>query len=296
MCLSWLVSTSYSFRTLSTGGKVFSRLLQMKTGTGPATESSVESEPASSSSLPALSRVELWKTVSRLERRAVELLTTDSDTEEAIKLLAESVILKRQDPFIALSESYGPALAENGTSSLSVDQMVADLKQAGVPPHLSSLAQQPPSSSPSSIPASSDTDGWALEQVDLSSTFSDVVTEKIRVKVSSSYDAAKSEPANGKFMFWYKVAIHNEGIEPVQVVARMWEIEKCGGEKEIVKGAGIMSSQPIIPAGDVFTYQSVCPLKVTPPRGKRILGSMAGAYSMAKGNMGQVTPVTPAIM
>jgi len=92
-----------------------------------------------------------------------------------------------------------------------------------------------------------------------------------------------------QFMFWYKVSIHNEGIEPVQVVARAWDIEKMNGEKETVKGAGIMSSQPIIPAGEVFNYQSVCPLKFEHvPKGKRFLGAMSGAYTMAKGNMGQV--------
>jgi uncharacterized protein affecting Mg2+/Co2+ transport len=52
-------------------------------------------------------------------------------------------------------------------------------------------------------------------------------------------------------------------------------------------GSGIMSTQPIIAPGDVFTYQSVCPLKVFPPKGKRMLGSMSGAYTMCKGNMGQ---------
>ena len=88
-------------------------------------------------------------------------------------------------------------------------------------------------------------------------------------------------------MFWYKVGIYNEGSEPVQIVARMWEIDKCRGDKEVVRGAGIMSTQPIIPPGDVFTYQSVCPLKVYPPKGKRVLGSMSGAYTMCKGNMGQ---------
>jgi uncharacterized protein affecting Mg2+/Co2+ transport len=112
------------------------------------------------------------------------------------------------------------------------------------------------------------------------------LAEKVRVKVSSFFDSEKSDPENGKYMFWYKVAIYNEGPEPVQIVARMWEIEKCKGDKEVVRGAGIMSTQPIIPPGDVFTYQSVCPLKVFPPKGKRLLGSMSGAYTLCKGNPG----------
>lgn len=75
----------------------------------------------------------------------------------------------------------------------------------------------------------------------------------------------------------------------MQVVARMWEIDKCIGEKEIVRGAGIMSTQPIISPGDVFTYQSVCPLKIFPPKGLRVLGSMSGAYTMCKGIWGSTT-------
>lgn len=67
----------------------------------------------------------------------------------------------------------------------------------------------------------------------------------------------------------------------------MWEIEKCKGEKEVVRGAGVMSTQPIVAPGETFTYTSACPLKVFPPKGKRVLGSMSGAYTMCKGNMGQ---------
>lgn len=66
-------------------------------------------------------------------------------------------------------------------------------------------------------------------------------------------------------------------------MARSWDIEKFGGETETVRGSGIMSTQPIIAPGDTFTYQSVCPLKVFPPKGKRMLGSMSGAYTMCKG-------------
>ena len=51
------------------------------------------------------------------------------------------------------------------------------------------------------------------------------------MKVNSFYDSEKSDPANGKFMFWYKVAIYNEGPEPVQIVARMWEIERSAAPR-----------------------------------------------------------------
>lgn len=57
--------------------------------------------------------------------------------------------------------------------------------------------------------------------------------------------------------------------------------------KDVVRGAGITGKQPIISPGDVYNYESSCPLKIFPPRGKRLLGTMGGAYTMCKGNMGQ---------
>jgi ApaG protein len=225
-------------------------------------------------------RKELWKSISSLEREAVELLAMGSEErkEDAYKLLAQSQNLKKSDPFLQLAASYHVSL-ESGDDAQSSDIM-AQMEAIGAPPHIAGLAATK-SSSLASLGADS------LEDVDAGSTFSDTVTDKIRVKVSSFYDSEKSDPANGKFMFWYKVGIYNEGSEPVQIVARMWEIDKCKGEKEVVRGAGIMSTQPIIPPGDVFTYQSVCPLKIFPPAGKRVLGSMSGAYTLCKGNMGQ---------
>lgn len=245
-------------------------------------------------------RKELWKKISNLEREAVELLSNPSpvdaeqDRETAYKLLAQSVVLKKQDPFVELAEDYSAASLMSDDAACS--DLLIKMEESGLPPHIDSkvrttiVSQKVEGEEGEGEGASARDEPFSLEDkdVDLSSTFSDTVTEKIRVKVNSFYDSEKSDPANGKFMFWYKVAIYNEGPEPVQIVARMWEIEKVGGTKETVRGAGVMSTQPIIPAGDMFTYQSVCPLKVFPPEGKRVLGSMAGAYTICKGNMGQV--------
>ena len=248
-------------------------------------------------------RIKLWKEVSQLEKEAVELLSTCKEGDEDMKekafgKLARSVILKNKDPFIELANNYNEATVKSDEEECKI--LLNQMEKIGLPPHLEGIQNNVISAAPSSSNDDNSTgegknsietvDLAALsdDDIDFSSTFSDTVTEKIRVKVNSFYDSEKSDPANGKFMFWYKVAIYNEGPEPVQIVARMWEIEKVGGTKETVRGAGVMSTQPIIPAGDMFTYQSVCPLKVFPPEGKRVLGSMSGAYTICKGNMGQV--------
>jgi ApaG protein len=234
-------------------------------------------------------RKELWKTVSNLEKKAVQLLIEgqESKLEDAYQLLAKSVGLKNTDPFIDLALKYSASLQSQDIKEC--ERLMNSIKEVGVPPHIAMLASKEYQLA-QSIAAASEEEIEELEgpeEVDPGSNFSDTVTEKVRVKVSSFFDAEKSDPTNGKYMFWYKVGIYNEGSEPVQIVARMWEIEKCKGDKEVVRGAGIMSTQPIIPPGDVFTYQSACPLKVFPPKGKRVIGSMSGAYTMCKGNMGQ---------
>ena len=202
-------------------------------------------------------RKELWKTISSLEKQAVDILSTgdDSRSKEAFQILCNSILLKEKDPFLKLAHEY--AVANDKHDLVECESLLTQMKTVGLPPHLAKISQRK-----STLNINMDN----FEEVDPGSTFSDTVTEKVRVKVSSYYDSDKSDPINGKYMFWYKVAIYNEGPEPVQIVARMWEIEKCLGEKEIVRGSGIMSTQPIIAPGDVFTYQSVCPLKVFPPR------------------------------
>ncbi len=229
-----------------------------------------------------LERKELWKTISKLEKQAIDLLSggDTSKMEEAFRLLAQSVKMKQSDPFLKLTEAYN--LAVENRNHMESERILGAMKNTGLPPHIADIISRRISNH-SSLSASES----KPEEVDLGSTFSDTVTEKIRVKVNSYFDTEKSSPASGKYMFYYKVGIYNEGPEPVQVVGRMWEIEKCEGEKEVIRGPGIMNTQPIIPAGDVFTYQSSCPLKIFPPKGKRVLASMSGAYTMCKGNMGQ---------
>lgn len=237
----------------------------------------------------SMERKELWKTISRLEKEAVEILSSsqgdNAKVEEAFKLLSKSIKLKKSDPFLQLSEAYN--LANDNTNQQECDRILAAMKNTGLPPHIAEIVSRRVESSSLQNIVSINDDGGKPEEVDPGSTFSDTVTEKVRVKVSSYFDNEKSSAANGRYMFYYKVGIYNEGPEPVQVVGRMWEIEKCEGEKEVIRGPGIMNSQPIIPPGDVFTYQSTCPLKLFPTKGKRILASMSGAYTMCKGNMGQ---------
>lgn len=184
-------------------------------------------------------RKDLWKSISNFERQAVKLLiagkegTAEEDcakVNEAYKLLSQSASLKATDPFLVLATRYASALEKKDSSEC--EKILKDMKSVGVPPHIASLVGKvQPGNTGIELHGTVDlTSGeYKMEEVDAGSTFSDTVTDKIRVKVNSFYDAEKSDPANGKYMFTYKVAIFNEGSEAVQVVARMWEIEMFKG-------------------------------------------------------------------
>ena len=254
-------------------------------------------------------RKDLWKSISKLEKDAVKKLSQSGSIEspesdatielaEVHKLFAQSTILKNSDPYVQLARKY--ALAVDDKDEALCEQIIQAMNKIGVPPHVNSLAKRESTRSSLTDVAKQGEEGTEIrngegdgdsncvpEEVDAGSTFSDTTTDQVRVKVNSFYDAARSDPAEGRFMFYYKVAIFNEGSEAVQVVARQWEILKCRGDKETVRGTGIMGTQPVIPPGEVFHYESACPLRVFPPRGKRVLGSMEGAYTLCRGNMGQ---------
>ena len=241
--------------------------------------------------LDEVERKELWKTISECEKQAVELLISGQQgsgnedvqqIEEAFKLLSQSAGLKNSDPFLQLATQYAAALKRKDV--VECESILKSMRVIGVPPHIASLASKQLAARHLEIKNSA---LYQFDEVDLGSTFSEAVTEKIRVKVSSFYDGAHSDPVAGQYRFSYKVAIFNEGAEPVQLVGRTWEVVKCTGEKETMRGPGVTKTQPIISPGDVFNYESSCPLKVFPPRGKRVIGSMTGAFTMCKGNIGQ---------
>ena len=102
---------------------------------------------------------------------------------------------------------------------------------------------------------------------------SEQATSGIRVLVQPSYVAEQSDPSQNRYVFAYRVRIANETAGRVQVLAREWQIVDGDGERNVVKGEGVVGQQPVIGPGQVFEYSSFCPL-VTP------WGTMEGFYSV----------------
>ena len=99
------------------------------------------------------------------------------------------------------------------------------------------------------------------------------VTRGIRVAVTSSYLPERSAPADGTWLFAYRVRIANEGAATVQLLRREWLITDGDGNVQRVEGEGVIGEQPVLAPGGSFENTSFCPLP-TP------FGTMHGSYLM----------------
>jgi len=98
-------------------------------------------------------------------------------------------------------------------------------------------------------------------------------TRNIQVTVTPTFLPEQSNPRARQYFWAYTVEIHNRGGETVQLVSRHWKITDGNGERQEVRGLGVVGQQPVLPPGESFSYTSGCPLG-TPA------GIMAGTYEM----------------
>lgn len=104
-----------------------------------------------------------------------------------------------------------------------------------------------------------------------------LISNNIRVSVTSDYIAQQSLENEQQFVFSYTITISNESEETVQLINRYWLITDSNGENNTVSGEGVIGQQPFIEADQSFTYTSGCILKSP-------LGNMQGHYQMQRNN------------
>jgi ApaG protein len=112
-------------------------------------------------------------------------------------------------------------------------------------------------------------------------------TRDISVTVEPQYLADRSEPAKRQYFWAYTVEIANLGTTAVQLKRRHWIITDGRGQRQEVKGPGVVGEEPIIEPGTSFRYTSGCPLD-TPD------GFMVGSYDMISDDGGVFTVAIPA--
>jgi ApaG protein len=99
------------------------------------------------------------------------------------------------------------------------------------------------------------------------------VTRNITVTVSPRFMPERSSTEENRYFWAYTIEIKNRGDETVQLKTRHWVITDGIGQKQEVRGAGVVGEEPVLKPGAVFEYTSGVPLP-TPS------GFMAGTYGM----------------
>lgn len=98
-------------------------------------------------------------------------------------------------------------------------------------------------------------------------------TRGVTVRVSVSFLAEQSQPAQGRWFWAYHIRVENAGEMAVQLLTRHWIITDGRGSRHEVEGEGVVGEQPVIAPGASYDYVSGCPL-ATPT------GAMQGSYHM----------------
>ena len=108
-------------------------------------------------------------------------------------------------------------------------------------------------------------------QVKVPAVGSDTTTSGIRIQVRPKYLEEHSDPDNGRWVFAYRVNIHNDTPAPKTLRSRHWIIIDGDGQRHEVDGPGVVGLQPLIQPGESFEYGSFCPLPTS-------WGTMEGSY------------------
>lgn len=112
------------------------------------------------------------------------------------------------------------------------------------------------------------------------------VTDGIRVTVRPRFLPQQSRPAQRHFVFAYAIRLENVGATAAQLLTRHWHIhDDAMGDSE-VQGEGVVGEQPLLGPGEVFEYQSFCPLRAP-------TGSMHGTYRFRRDDGQQFDVVIP---
>ncbi len=102
-------------------------------------------------------------------------------------------------------------------------------------------------------------------------------THNISITVEPAYLDEQSRPDDHHFVWAYRVHIHNNGGDTVQLRSRYWRITDSNGNVQEVEGDGVVGEQPVLKPGESFEYTSGTPLNAPG-------GIMLGAYKMTRPN------------
>jgi len=113
---------------------------------------------------------------------------------------------------------------------------------------------------------------------------SDTTTDGIRIYAAAEYLPQEVLPQEFQvggqdqkqsFVFRYKITMTNVGDARARLLSRHWVIVDADGQREEVRGRGVVGDFPDLGAGENYSYVSYCPLQ-TP------WGTMEGTYTFER--------------
>lgn len=113
---------------------------------------------------------------------------------------------------------------------------------------------------------------------------STAITEGIKITVHTQFRPDLSEISQSRYFFNYRVDIENKGSSKVQLLSRDWFIFDSLEEASFVSGEGVVGEQPILTAGESYSYVSGCELFSE-------IGNMKGFYTFKNLENGQLFQV-----
>lgn len=96
---------------------------------------------------------------------------------------------------------------------------------------------------------------------------------RIQVQAVAEFLPGQSNPEDDRYVFAYHITITNTGSQTARLLSRHWIITDGSGDRQEVRGEGVVGEQPRLAPGEQFRYTSGSVLK-TP------VGTMHGSYQM----------------
>lgn len=94
-----------------------------------------------------------------------------------------------------------------------------------------------------------------------------------RVTVEVEFLPDQSDVTLNRYVFAYHIKITNTGNVTAQLISRHWVIVEANGEKQEVKGLGVVGEQPLLLPNSHYEYTSGTVLNSP-------MGEMHGTYQM----------------
>ncbi len=202
---------------------------------------------------------------------------------------------QRVKPIQSTEDEEEEEKKESSTSVTKTTSTTSSKSETVTPAATTAPSPAPAASSPAStLPGDSDMSSGNVATSSVSDS-SNIVTDNVRVQVSSTYRPERSDDNLDKHCFAYNVRITNESPKQnIQLVSRRFEIQTVGSStKDVVQGPGVTGRQPILKPGESFEYTSTAPLSVKPMVDKTaVVARMEGEYNFVLLGDDGTTPIS----